>query len=96
MENLPDTLTVSFVDIEAGWHDQELGAFLQRHENRHRRAATELPRFVIRGRQHTPPTTPSNTNRLAAQCGVVPLLDGGVKAIHIDMDDLADGALLHA
>ena len=75
------------VNIEPRRQHNQVWAALQSHESRHGRAHTELARLVIAGRQHAPPiTSAAYADWLAAQRGAVAYLDGGIKAIHVEMN----------
>jgi hypothetical protein len=46
--------------------------------------------FIGSGRNHSPLFgVPTHDNGLSPQGGIVPLLDGGIKGIHVDVQDLA-------
>src|SRR6201999_491553 len=49
----------------------------------------ELSGFVARGRNDAALAGSADGNRLAAEIRIVPLLDGRVEGIHVDVDDLA-------
>jgi len=56
----------------------------------HRRAHAKGPRLVIAGRDHaTPIRRATDGDRTLCQRRVVAHLDGGEKAVAIDVDDLA-------
>src|SRR4029077_16970795 len=83
-----DDCSFASINIEARRQHNQIRAALQRHEGRHGRAHTELARFVIARRQHaTPIACASHAHWLAAQRRSVAHLDGGIKAIHVEMDD---------
>jgi hypothetical protein len=51
---------------------------------------TELARFVIARRQHaTPITSATYAHRFAPQRGAIAHFNGGIKTIHVEMDDRA-------
>src|SRR5829696_4256438 len=53
--------------------------------NRHRRAHSEGTSLVGSGSHHTPRADASHHYRLAAQRGLVPLLDRGEKGVQVEM-----------
>ena len=78
------------VNIEPRRKDDEVWAALQGHEGRHRRAHTELARFVVAGRQHsTPVSRTTDADGFAFQRRLIAHLDRRVEAIHVEMDDRA-------
>jgi len=54
---------------------------------RHGRSDAEDPRLVAGGRNHTPTADPADDYRLAAQTGLVTLLNPGKEGIEIDVQD---------
>ncbi len=80
------------VDGHASRDQDQLRAAFERGRARHRRAHAELARLVARGRDHAATRrAAADGNRFALQCRVVAHLDGGVKTVCIDMNDLALG-----
>src|SRR5437868_10389837 len=78
------------INIEARWQHDQVWAALQRHESWHGRAHTELARFVIARRQHAAPiTSAAHAHWFAAQRGTIAHLDGGIKAIHVEVNNRA-------
>ena len=76
------------VNIEPRRQHNQVWAALQRHESRHSGAHTELARFVIARRQHaTPIACATHAHWFAAQRRSVAHLDGGIKAIHVEVND---------
>src|ERR1700757_4151940 len=78
------------VNIEPRRQHNQVWAALQRHESRHSRAHTELAGFVIARRQHAAPiTSAAHAYWFSAQRGTIAHLDGGIKAIHIEVNNRA-------
>src|SRR5882757_2485860 len=88
-EDLADLLGNGLVDFEAGLYEDEVRALPLGSHRRHRRPNPELPRFVARGRHDAALAGSSDGNWLTADIRIVPLLDGRIEGIHVDMDDLA-------
>src|SRR5690606_7157001 len=84
-----DLLRDRGVDVEPGLAEDQVGAQSPGRQRGHRRAHAELARLVARGRNHAASARPADRHRLAAQLGIVALLDAGEERIHVDMDDLA-------
>jgi hypothetical protein len=54
----------------------------------------ELSGLVRSSANHRTVPAPGHEDRLAAQLGIVPLLNGRIKRIHVDMNDLTHGRLV--
>ena len=76
------------VDFEARLHEDEVRTLPLRRHRRHRRSHAELPRFVARRRYDAALAGSTDGDRLAAEVRIVPLLDGCIEGIHVDVDDL--------
>lgn len=87
-EHLADLGRDGTVDVEAGRHEDQLGAFALCRDGRHRGANAEGAGLVACGSHHAARSGPANGKRLAAQGRIVALFDRRVKRIHVDMDDL--------
>jgi hypothetical protein len=89
-ENLVNLHRDGPVDVESGRHEDQLGAFAHGGDGGHCRADAECPGLVAgRGHDAAPRAMPDR-HRLAAKRGIVALLNGRVKSVHIDMYDLPD------
>ena len=51
----------------------------------------EATHLVRRGRDHATPRLSADDERLSAERRIVPLLDGRVERVHVDVEDLAHG-----
>jgi hypothetical protein len=58
-------------------------------DRRHRRSDTKFAGLITRPGDDPALARPADRDRLSAQLGIVPLLDGCVERIHVDVDDLA-------
>src|SRR5439155_11662527 len=88
VKNSADDRGFAPVNVEPRREDNQVRAALQGHESWHRRTHTELARFIIARRQYAPPITrAAHAYRFAAQGRTIAHLDGGIKAIHVQMDD---------
>jgi hypothetical protein len=76
-------------EIEPDGQEDEIRAPLLRLEAGHGRPDAEFARLVIAGGDHAAPRAAAHRDRLSGQLGPFPHLDGGVKAIHVEMNDLA-------
>jgi len=70
-----------------------MGAQSFRANRWHGRAHAEASRFIGSSTDDRTIGPPSDYYRLAAQLRVIPLFDGSIESVHIDMDDFADGHL---
>jgi hypothetical protein len=64
-------------------------AKFQRLEHRHCRATAKFTRRVIRRCQDTATVASGHGEWLAAQGRTLPFFNGGVKTIHVDVDDFS-------
>ena len=88
-EYLPGTLGDGAVAREIRRDKDRFGAQTLGADRRHSRAHAELARFVGGGADDGAVSFPRDHHRPAAQVRVVPLLDGSIKRVHIDVDDFA-------
>jgi hypothetical protein len=56
---------------------------------RHGGTHAELSRFIRSGAHNGPAAAPRDNDRLTPQRGIIPLLYGRIKRVHVDMNDLA-------
>ncbi|MNC52781.1 hypothetical protein D3C75_1021490 [compost metagenome] len=87
--DFPRGLTVG---LEARLDDQQIGAKLQRMPRRHGRTHAVGTRFIVAGGDH--PTVVGRAPHRhgpPGQARVVTHFDRGIKAIAVDVDDLAQG-----
>ncbi len=92
-EDCPDLLADGAIDIEPGLDEDQVGATPFRGDRRHRRAHAERPRFVARRRDHAAMPA-AYRDRFALEAWIIALLHGRIKSIHVDVDDLASGAVV--
>src|SRR5450631_3030819 len=57
---------------------------------RHGRAHSKTPRFIGRCADNGAVTLPGHNDGLTAQARFIPLFNGSIRRVHIDMDNLAD------
>src|SRR5207249_677005 len=84
------------VDVEARLDEDQLGTLIPGGERGHGRTYAELSRFVGRRGNHAAQLRAANRYGLAAQLGIVALLDRRIERVHVDVDDLADRLVGHA
>ena len=89
-EDFADALGLAPVNIETGGDDDELRALPERKERGHCGPDAKGARLVGAGREDPAPVPgPADADGLAPKLGIIPLLDGRVKAIHVEVDDFA-------
>src|SRR6185369_11310992 len=54
----------------------------------HGRPHPELAGFVTRGGHDAPLLRPADCDRFTAEIRIIPLLDGRIEGVHVDVDDL--------
>src|SRR5262249_6999728 len=76
------------IHIEPRRQHNQVWTALQRHESRHGRAHAELPRFVIARSQNAASLArATHADRFTTQRRAIAHLNGGIKAVHVQMDD---------
>src|SRR5215831_18854982 len=75
--------------IEAWLDEDQVRALPLGHDRWHRRANTKFSCLVARGGHDTTFARTAHSDGLASQLRIIPLFDGSVKGVHIDVDDLA-------
>lgn len=75
--------------LVARFDEDQVRALTPGGHRRHRRPDAELSGFVARGRDDAALAGSTDGDRLATKLRIVPLLDGCVERIHVDVDDLA-------
>ncbi len=88
-KNRADVLRNLSVNVEPRSYENELGTMPLRGHGRHGRAHAKGARFIACRRHHAPLSRAADGDGPAAQGGIVALLDGGEKGVHVDMNDLA-------
>ncbi len=89
-EDFADALGLAAIDVEAGGDDDELGALPQGEEGGHGGADAERAGLVGAGGEDAAAVAcAADADGLAAERGVIALLDGRVEAVHIEVDDFA-------
>jgi hypothetical protein len=83
------------VDLEAGLNEDEVRALAFRRHRRHGRADAELAGFVARRRHDATLAGSADGDRLAAKLRIIPLFDGCVEGVHVDVDDLPLAVFVH-
>ncbi len=88
VKDLPYAPGLRAIGIEPGGKDDEVRAFLQGHVRRHGGADAVFARLVVAGGEDAAPIPrTADGDRLARERGRVAHFDGGVEAIHIEVDD---------
>lgn len=87
--DLMDRIRRLTVRFEARRDEAAMGAEALCLREGHRRMHAKGASFVGRGRDDAPAALPADDDGLALERGVVPLLDGRKKGVHIDMHDPA-------
>src|SRR5262245_56030706 len=77
------------IDVEPRLHEDELWALPPGDHRSHGGPHAEATSLVARGCNNTARSRAADGDRLAPELRIVPLLDGSVKRVHIDMNDLA-------
>ena len=89
-EDLEDRLRRGAILLEVGPDDRQVRAEPDGARHRHRRAHAERPRLVAgRGDHAAAGGAAADGDRLAAQRGIVALLDRRVEGVHVDVEDAA-------
>ena len=94
-EDLADLLGDILVDLEAWLHENQVRALPLGRHRRHRRSDPELAGFVACGRDNATLTGTADGDRLAPELRIVPLLDGCIEGVHVDVDDLPLAGFVH-
>ena len=94
-EDLADLLRDRLVDLEARLHEDQVRTLPLGRHRRHRRPDAELAGFVARRRDNATLAGSADGDRLAAELRIVPLLDGCVEGVHVDVDDLPLAVFVH-
>ena len=82
--------------MKAGWQKHGMGAEVECFTGRHGRVDAILPGFIATGGHHTPAVgLPAHNDWFALKLRIVPLLNGSIKSIHVNMDNLSDGFTIH-
>ena len=91
-EDLAELAGYRDVPLHAAAHDHGAGAAGDRGGHRHRGVDAEGARLVGR-RGHDPPAPVApDEHRAPAERGIVPLLDGSVECVHVDVENVASHA----
>src|SRR5262249_59747842 len=88
-EDRADLLRDRPIDVEPRFHEDELRAPPLRGDRRHGGPDAEPAGLVARGRHDAALARATDRDGLAAELRIVPLLDGRVERIHVDVNDLA-------
>src|SRR5258708_10424963 len=88
-EDLAYLLGDRLVHLETRLHEDQVWALPLRGNRWHGRPDTELARFVARRRHDAALPGSADGDWLAAEIRIIPLLDGRVEGVHVDVDDLA-------
>ncbi len=88
-EYLEDGPGLARVLLHVSAQEDEVRAQAPRLVARHRRVHAEDPRLVARGRHDAPRPLRRRPRALAAQLGMVALLDRGVERVHVRVEDAA-------
>jgi hypothetical protein len=94
-EDLADLLGDGLVDLEARLHEDQVRALPLGRHRRHRRSDTELAGFIACGRDDTTLAGTADGDWHAAELRIIPLLDGCVEGVHVDVDDLPLAVFVH-
>ena len=94
-EDLSDLLRDGLVDLEARFHEDQVGTLPLCRHRRHGGSHAELAGFVARRGHNAPLVGSSDGDRLAAELRIVPLFDGCVEGVHVDVDDLPLAVFFH-
>ena len=93
--SLVDLLGDGLVNLEARLHEDQVRALPLGRHRWHRRSDTELAGFVACGHDNATLAGTADCDRLAAELRIVPLLDGCVEGVHVDVDDLPLAIFVH-
>ena len=86
-QHLHDPLARVAVGVEAPAEERGVRTAGARLAARHRRADAVAPGLVRRGGHHAPPAGAADDDGLAAQRGLVALLDGGEEGVQVEVED---------
>src|SRR5258708_570108 len=87
-EDLAYLLGDRLVHLETRLHEDQVRALPLRGNRWHGRPDAELARFVAGRRHDAALPRAADGDRLAAKIRIVPLLDGCIEGVHVDVDDL--------
>ena len=85
-KDLTDLLADGPIDLEARFYEDQIGTLSFARNGRHRRAHGEFAGFVARCSHD--PALPADDHRFAAKLWIIPLFDGRVKGVHVDINNL--------
>ena len=89
-EDFADVVRGLFVGVEAARQQGQVWAEPQGGGGRHGAAHAKFARRVVGGADHAPPlAAAADGQRNVAQGRIIPHLNGGKKAVHIDVNDFA-------
>ena len=88
-EDRADLMRDRPIDVEPRFHEDQLRALPPGGHRRHGGPDAETAGLVARGRHDPALARAADRDRLAAKLRIVPLLDGCVERIHVDVDNLA-------
>jgi hypothetical protein len=91
---LPDLCGLGAVEVEPDGKKDQFRAQFARLKARHRRADAESSGLVVAGRDHAAPAFSADGHWTPRELRTFPQLNGGVEAVHVEMDDLAQGRLI--
>src|ERR1700685_3092304 len=90
LEDLAHAVRDSSISYEIRREKDSIGAQAFRTNRRHGRPHTKASRFIRSGTDHRTGTPPGDNDRLAAQLRIIPLFDGSIEGVHVDVNDFAD------
>ena len=91
-EDLPHLLGLRGIDIKTGGSHDQVRAELQGLEGRHRRVAAEPAGLIVGSCEHSSLHS-THGHRFSVEGGIIPDLNGRIKAVHVDVQDLPHQAL---
>src|SRR6266404_7042906 len=88
-KDFADLKRYRLVGVEARLDEDQIGALPFGGDRWHRGTDAKFSRLVARRRHNTAFAGAADGDGLTTQLRIVPLFDGSVKRVHIDMNDLA-------
>jgi len=86
-EDLADLLRDGLVNLEARFHEDQVGTLPLRRHRWHGGSHPKLAGFVARRGHDASLAGSADGDRLAAELRIVSLFDGCVEGVHVDVDD---------
>ena len=78
-----------YVELETNGHENKVRTELECFINWHGGSAAKFAGLIVRGTKNATPIPSPYRHGLATQRRILPLLDGSIEAVHVDVDDFS-------